>query len=312
MILVTSIANKIGQSIAHQLLEQGLEVKVFIRNKEELSVIPSKNLSFSEVNILDVTEVYENIEGVDTVIHCDVIDESTSVSYEKRMKYNVEGTANIVNALLHHGGKKIIFLSSIHTLGADPEKIVTEETKSEKNEWTTEQALSLMLAEREIWRGNVEGLDVNIVHSAPFLDKGLSENHLLQTAQNALQKGTVEIFPAPVHYVGIDDVATLTVRLSQMEKWNQRWIAIAESLPPQQFYTFLGQHFSYKWKMKKMESSSVYFKVLGDFLQSVIRNKERSFRRANARRNMTSFKYDNFITSQTFSIQWKKLEDLLK
>lgn len=311
MILVTGIANKISKTIVHQLVELGQEIKVFYRSAEDLKGIDTSSIQKFEGDILDVTDVYEAMQGVDMVIHCDTIEECIPVSYENRMKYNVEGTANMVNALLHHGGKRIIFLSSIHTLGSEPEKVITEETKSEKNEWTTDQALSFMLAEREIWRGSVEGLDVNIIHAAPFVDKDLNKYHLLQTAQNALASGKVAIYPSPIHYVGIEDVAQLIVQISQQEKWNQRWIAIAETIEAEKFYAVVAKHFSTSWKAKKTQSSSTYFKVVNDFIKSTLGLKVRTFRRANARRMMTPFQYDSSLTQKTFPIHWKKLPDLL-
>jgi nucleoside-diphosphate-sugar epimerase len=49
--------------------------------------------------------------------------------------------------------KKMLHVSSIAAIGGKPNEVLTEETKWEKNEWTTHYGITKMLAEREIWRG---------------------------------------------------------------------------------------------------------------------------------------------------------------
>ena len=154
MILVTGAANNIGQELVQQLLIAGFSLKLTGSPNDDWSRWEkySHQIQFVQSHILDVTEIYEIVKDVEAVFHCDTINEYQTVSHENRMKYDVEGTANIVNAMLYHGVKKIIFFSSLKAMISVPNKILDENCKADVNEWTTEFALSMILAEREICR----------------------------------------------------------------------------------------------------------------------------------------------------------------
>lgn len=311
MILVTGASNILGKSIVQKLLNEGESVKILATNQELSKSFSTENISFHQGDILDVTDVYEAMADVDMVIHCDTIAEHSLTTYEKRIKYNVEGTANIVNAMLYHGVSKIIFISSIHTLGVDPEKIINEETKSEKNEWTTDPALSFMLAEREVWRGSVEGLEITIIHSAPIFLEDENLEYLYADAYKAIQKGNITLGNSDIHYVGLNDLTELIWRVSRQSTWNQKWIAIAESLPQLEFYRIISQYLGLTFSHNILNRSRVFFKISKDFIGSLF-GKVRMYRRTNGRREMVKFRYDSTFTNDTFDMKWQKLSELLR
>lgn len=309
MVLVTGASHSISRHIIQKFLAEGFSVKAWIRNEDEKKLLYDKAVSFYEGDILDVTDVYESMSGVKLVIHCDTVDMSIPMSYVDRMKYNVEGTANIVNAMLYHQVPKIIFLSSIQTLGVDPEKVIDEDVKSEKNEWTTDAALSLMLAEREVWRGSVEGLDIAIIHAASIFDSKGEGSIFYNRVCQEVRSGRVALFPSDVQYVGSQDLAEMTFRVSQHDGWNKKWIAIAESISSENFYASIGEHLNLPFRFVKMNEPKVFLKISKDFFLSWI-GKHRMYRRTNGRRDMTRFQYDASLTDQTFHMQWKKLSEL--
>lgn len=309
MVLVTGAVHSISRHIIQKFLAEGFSVKVWIRNEDEKKLLNEMSVTFYEGDILDVTDVYESMTEVKMVIHCDTVDESIPMSYENRMKYNVEGTANIVNAMLYHHVPKIIFLSSIQTLGVDPEKVIDENVKSEKNEWTTDAALSLMLAEREVWRGSVEGLETAIIHAASIFDAQGEGSIFYNRVCQEVRSGKVALSPSDVQYVGSQDLAEMTFRVSQYHTWNKKWIAIAESISSENFYARIGEHLNLSFRFVKMNASNVFFKVCKDFFLSLAGH-HRMYRRSNGKRDMTRFQYDASLTDQTFHMQWKKLSEL--
>lgn len=313
MILVTGATNNISEELVHQLLYAGFQLKVTCSPNDDLSKWQkhSDKVQFIQTHILDVTEVYEVVKDVDVVFHCDTIDEYQSVSYENRMKYNVEGTANIVNAMLYNGVKKIIFFSSLKAMISVPNKISDENSKADVDEWTTEYALSMILAEREIWRGSVEGLEVNIINCADLLVNSTSGPHLFAEAINSIKKGKVEIYPSNIDYVDVNDVASLSLKIFQGNQWNATWLAIGGSMEQTKFYQLIAEKYSLNWKPIVMQSHSIYFKKVKDFFNSVLFGKERTFRKANGKYLMTKFQYDNQLTTKTFEMKWNSLEHWL-
>lgn len=313
MILVTGATSTIGEEVVRQLLMSGIRVKVFHATDENLSRLQSisNQIDFVQGDVLDVTDVYESVSGVNGVFHCAVIDERTSATYEQRIKYNVEGTANVVNAMLYHQIPKIIFFSTLSALGAEPQKVADENTKSEKNEWTTEQALSFILAEREIWRGSVEGLDVSVINSAEVLIPDLKGSHLLSETISSLKSGKVDIYPSDVYYVSLKDLVQLSLKIYHQGEWNKRWLAIGGSDTMFNFYQKVAQKYPSEWQPRVMKKSTVFFKVIKDFIVSTFSGKNRSYRRVHGKKLMSEMKFDASHTTSTFDIQWTSLDDFL-
>jgi dihydroflavonol-4-reductase len=311
MILVTGAANNIGQELVQQLLSAGFSLKLTGSPNDDWSRWEkySHQIQFVQSHILDVTEIYEIVKDVEAVFHCDTINEYQTVSYENRMKYNVEGTANIVNAMLYHGVKKIIFFSSLKAMISVPNKILDENSKADVNEWTTEFALSMILAEREIWRGSVEGLDVNIINCADILVNTTSGKNLYSEAIRNINRGKVEIYPSNIEYVVVKDVVNLSLKILHGNHWNASWLALGGSINPSRFYQLIANHSSSNWKPIMMQSHSVYFKRVKDFFKSVIKGKERTFRKANGKFLMTNFQFNNELTTQTFDMHWNSIEN---
>ena len=314
MILVTGAANNIGQELVQQLLSAGFSLKLTGSPNDDWSRWEkySHQIQFVQSHILDVTEIYEIVKDVEAVFHCDTINEYQTVSYENRMKYNVEGTANIVNAMLYHGVKKIIFFSSLKAMISVPNKISDENSKADVNEWTTEFALSMILAEREIWRGSVEGLDVNIINCADILVNSTSGKNLYSEAIRNINRGKVEIYPSNIEYVVVKDVVNLSLKILHGNHWNASWLALGGSINPSRFYQLIANHSSSNWKPIMMQSHSVYFKRVKDFFKSVLKGKERTFRKANGKFLMTNFQFNNELTTQTFEMHWNSIENWIK
>lgn len=313
MILVTGATGWIGEEVVLQLAVSGFQVKVFHSADADLSRLRtvSNRIVFVEGDILDVTDVFDAVQGVDGVFHCDIIDERTSAVYEQRMKYNVEGTANIVNAMLFHQVPKIIFFSTLSALGIEPGKVADENTKAESNEWTTEQALSYLLAEREIWRGSVEGLDVSVINSADVLIPDLKGNHLLSETVGALKSGQSDIYPSDIYYVSLKDLVQLSLKIYHQREWNKRWLAIGGKENMLHFYQKISVKYPSQWQPRIMKKSTVFFKVLKDFVVCTFTGKNRRYRRVHGRRLMAEMKYDSTHTTSVFGIEWTSLSDIL-
>jgi nucleoside-diphosphate-sugar epimerase len=76
----------------------------------------------------------------------------------------------LVNAALHKGAKRLIYISSVAALGrAVNGDATTEDTKWGDGQDATNYALSKFLAEQEVWRGQAEGLSVAALYPSIIL-----------------------------------------------------------------------------------------------------------------------------------------------
>lgn len=135
MILVTGGAGYIGSHCVLALLKQNYDVVVFdsldtghIETIETLSKFG--NLSFIKGNLQNLDEIEKVFENhkVDAVIHFAAFSQvGESVKNPQKYYYNnVFGTLNLLNAMLNHDVKKIVFSSTAATYG-EPEYVPIDE-----------------------------------------------------------------------------------------------------------------------------------------------------------------------------------------
>lgn len=135
MILVTGGAGYIGSHCVLALLKKNYDVVVFdsldtghIETIETLSKFG--NLSFIKGNLQNLDEIERVFENhkVDAVIHFAAFSQvGESVKNPQKYYYNnVFGTLNLLNAMLNHNVKKIVFSSTAATYG-EPEYVPIDE-----------------------------------------------------------------------------------------------------------------------------------------------------------------------------------------
>lgn len=236
MILVTGATGFLGRFIVDELLSNGYEVRVLVRNPESRDLPWKAMVEVAEGDIMDLVSLERAMEGVDRVIHAAAV-----VSMGRRLRYemvriNAGGTANVVDACLTAGVEKLVQISSIAAIGrtgtAEP---VTEETPWKVSKEVSWYARSKYKAELEVHRGIAEGLN------AVFVNPGL----IIGPAAD-WQSGTAKIFGI-VHkglrfynrgvsgFVGAADVARATRLVMEQDIPNgQRFLLVAESLSQQE------------------------------------------------------------------------------
>ena len=162
MYFVTGASGLIGKTLVKSLVHQGHQVKIFHREKSELSYLDELKNSVIKVegSLFDVSLLIDELRDVETVIHTAAL-VSFKKSDEKELYHvNVEGTSNLVNACLITNVKKFLHISSIAAIGRNTKQTnINEEDKWIESSVNAKYAKSKYLGELEVWRDFEEGLD---------------------------------------------------------------------------------------------------------------------------------------------------------
>jgi len=249
MVFITGATGLLGSCLTKILAAQNVHIKALYR-----SDIPFQhaNIEWVKGDLFDTILLEEILQDVDEVYHC-----AAKISYNPKdknqlFKTNVEGTANIVNAALTTGTRKLVHVSSVAALG----RIRENTTITEEMQWTAETSNSVYgeskyLAEMEVWRGIAEGLDTVIVNPSIILGAG------------NWSKGSSEIFKTiykefPYYstgvngFVDVQDVANAMVTLMQSNITAERFILSAENKSYHDLFKLIATAFNKKPPYKKV------------------------------------------------------------
>jgi len=259
-VFVTGASGLVGSHLVVELLKdnQIQQITCLFRNesrKTRLDQIcthyspnsPNKLLSekikWVKGDILDVPLLTELMKGHDVVYHCAAMVSFQRKDFSKLIQINREGTANMVNAALHHQVKHFCYVSSTAAVGN--KDIPEQEFINENGLWvnsdkTSGYALSKYSAEKEVWRGMEEGLNAVIVNPSVIIGAGNWEESSM-VIFNSIKKGLKFYSPGANAFVDARDVAKIMVELVNRNISKQRFLVVGHNLPFKELFDKIAE-----------------------------------------------------------------------
>ncbi|MDB4581972.1 NAD-dependent epimerase/dehydratase family protein [Draconibacterium sp.] len=253
MIFVTGGTGLVGAHLLFDLISAGKKVRALKRPSSNLQQVLKTfsyysdssqdlfdNIEWVDGDLLDYFSLETGLKGVTEIYHCAAIISFDKKERRRMISNNVEGTANLINASIENGVKRICHVSSIAALGRlENGEPTTEETNWVPNKKVSGYSESKYFSEVEIWRGIEEGLDAVIVNPSIIFGPANWETgsakifKTIWDGMNFYTKGTTG-------FVDVKDVTRAMIRLMDelnFEKCkNQRYILNAENLSYQNVF----------------------------------------------------------------------------
>ena len=309
-ILVTGAAGLVGNELVQQLLQAGFNVKA-IYHSTPLS-ITHPNLETASCDILDVIGLEEVMEGITHVYHCAAIVSFDPEEKFHLLKINIEGTANIVNACIDAGVKKLVHVSSVSALG----RIRKGEWVTEKMNWTEETSNSIYgkskyLGELEVWRGIGEGLQAVIVNPTVIFGGDswdTSSSAIFKTAYNEFKWYTEGVSG----FVDVRDVARAMIELMNSEITAQRFILNGENLPYHAIFSSIAKCFGKNPPSKKVTPFLAELVWRMEAVKTMLTGKKHLLTKETARTAQAKVYFDNSkILKALPKFQFTKINDTI-
>ena len=247
MIFVTGGTGLVGAHLLFELTSAGSRVKALKRETSNLQQVLKTFSYYSETpkelfnliewvdgDILDYFSLEKMLAGVTEIYHCAAIVSFDPKERKRMIANNVEGTANLVNAAIENGVKKICHVSSVAALGKlDEQHLITEETNWVPAKKIPGYSESKFFSETEVWRGIEEGLEAVIVNPSIILgpanwDTGSAK--MFKTMWDGMKFFTCGI----TGFVDVRDVVKAMILLMDDQHFekakNQRFLLSGENL----------------------------------------------------------------------------------
>ena len=252
-VFVTGGTGLVGSHLIHSLVKQNKKIIALYRGSIPLE-LQDYSIQWIKGDILDIVLLENTMIGVEQVYHCAAIVSFNPARRLEMFKINVEGTANVVNAAINCGVKKLLFVSSVAALG----RIRNGQMIDETMHWTKETSnsdygKSKYLAEMEVWRGIGEGLKAVIVN--PVIILGAAD---WNKGSAGMFKSAYNEFPWYTEgsggFVDVLDVVKAMTLLMESEINSQRFIISAENKTYRQVFNMMAKAFGKKPAHKKVTS----------------------------------------------------------
>jgi dihydroflavonol-4-reductase len=289
---VTGGTGLVGSHLIKELVRQGVPVKALYR-----SHIPDieckESVEWIKGDILDVVSLNAAMKNAEQVYHCAAI-----VSFDSKQKHqmfliNAEGTANVVNAAISAGVKKLCYVSSVAALGQMRKGLEIDESISWNEETSNSNyGKSKYLAEMEVWRGIGEGLEAVVVNPAIILGAGNWNE-----GSSKIFKTAFEEFPwytdGESGFVDVIDVVTVMIHLMKSNISGERFIVSSENRRYADIFTAIAKAFQKKPPYKKVTPfiSAIVWRV--EALKSMFTNKSSLLTRETAQAAQAVIVYNN-------------------
>ncbi len=246
-IFITGITGLLGSYVAKEFALLG-EIHGFKRPNSSTRLLDGVNfpIHWHEGSMSDIGSIDQALVGMDLVIHC-----AGKVSFRQRdeeelFEVNVRGTANLINAMLYSGIKKLIYISSVAALGRNPElSVINEEHKWVDSPLNTKYGTSKYWGELEAWRGEQEGLDLIVVNPSILLGK-IKDNRSSTSIYSYVLKNSSYYPKGSINFLDVRDAAKIIKELFINNCWGNRYILNNQSMKYEEFFRKMATAFGKK------------------------------------------------------------------
>ncbi|MFK8039625.1 MAG: NAD-dependent epimerase/dehydratase family protein [Crocinitomicaceae bacterium] len=254
MIFVTGGTGVLGAHLLIKLSQNGKTIRALKRKNSNLNMIIDifqfylkdnadhffKQIDWVDGDILDPVALETHMSNCDIVYHCAGNVSFDRKDFQKLIKTNKTGTANMVNVALSCGIKQFCYVSSTAAIGRQKKS----EIYTEKNKWVTSSensnyAVSKYSGEMEVWRGVEEGLNATIVNPCVIIGAGYWTQSSLAIF-NSVKKG-LKFYPSGQNaFVDARDVANCMVSLIEQNIMNERFLITGENLKFKTVFNYIA------------------------------------------------------------------------
>jgi nucleoside-diphosphate-sugar epimerase len=306
MILVTGGTGLAGSHLLLELTSKGEKVRALRRTSSKTDFLHhvfnaySENpeellnlIDWVEGDVLDIFSLEDAMKGVEKVYHNAALVSFVPSEREKMYRINVEGTANVVNACLKQGVKKICHLSSIAALGRAKQHGITDEN----TEWVTSKqnshyAISKYNGEREVWRGTAEGLDAVII--LPSIIIGLADiNNGSMQIFKTMRQGIPFYTPGSNGYIDVRDLAKAQVFLMDSNIVNEKFVLSAEDHSYKDVLGWIAEGFGKRKPGIKVNTAITFIARYFFKAKSLVTGKPPIITKETARTAMRNYRYSS-------------------
>ncbi len=242
--LVTGVSGFVGSAIVRQLLAAGHSVRALVRPSSNRRNIKGLAIDLVTGDLRDPASLDQAIQGCDVLFHVAADYRLWTRRPDELYQTNVEGTLALMQSALRVGVERIVYTSSVATLGLNPSRLPSdEETPVTLNDMIGHYKRSKYLAEEAVMRLiQEEGLPAVIVNpSTPIGPRDIRPTPTGRMVLDAACGFVPAYVDTGLNLVHVDDVAVGHLLAFERGTIGERYILGGENLTLKEIYDLIAR-----------------------------------------------------------------------
>ena len=225
--LVTGATGFLGSAIVRALLDRGEAIRVLVRRESDRRNIDDLNVEVSEGNLKDPQSLRRAVKGCRTLYHAAADYRLWAKDPDEIYETNVTATTQLLRLASEAGVERIVYTSSVATLGREPSgRPADEQTPVTIDDMTGHYKRSKFLAEEDVKRMvRDEGMPVVIVNPATIIgQRDIRPTPTGRMVEEAARGKIPAFVDTGLNVVHVDDVATGHVQAYEHGQIGERYV----------------------------------------------------------------------------------------
>lgn len=238
---VTGATGFIGASIVRELLKDGVQVRALVRPGSDIRNLQGLELELWHGDLLDQTSLDTGMAGCDWVFHAAADYRLWTRTPQTMYRANVEGTCNLLEAALKNGSTRVVYTSSVGTLGNPGDgRPGTEDTPVTLADMVGHYKKSKFLAEREAEKFIDRGLPLVIVNpSTPVGPQDIKPTPTGKIIVDFLNNKMPAYLDTGLNLIAVEDCARGHILAAQQGQIGRKYILGNRNLTLREIFAML-------------------------------------------------------------------------
>jgi dihydroflavonol-4-reductase len=207
-VLVTGATGLIGSAITRALVAEGRDVVALVQPDVDEAALDGLAVERAVADLRDPTALHRAVRGCTTVFHVAALYRFWAPDPTSFYTVNVDGTRNVLAAARDAGVERVVYTSTVGTLGLDAGRPATERDYPDVGHLFGAYKRSKYVAEHEVLRAAAEGQRISLVQPTTPIGPGdrapTPTGRIVLDFLNGKMPGFVD---TELNIVHVDDVA---------------------------------------------------------------------------------------------------------
>jgi len=243
LVFVTGATGFLGSHVARVLQEQGASLRLLVRPSSDLRNVADLNAERVTGDLRDVTTFEKALAGCDALFHVAADYRLWVKDPEQMYRSNVEGTRGLIEAARKQGVRRIVYTSSVATMGFSANgTVANEDSPVSLAEMIGPYKRSKFMAEQVAFEAAWAGVDVVVVNpTTPIGERDLKPTPTGRIVVDFLKRKFPAYVDTGLNLVDATECARGHIQAFEKGRAGERYILGGENLTLKQILDRLAE-----------------------------------------------------------------------